>query len=211
MLEQIKKDPILYVVNIFILFMIFSFVGWSYEIINDAIVQGGFHWRASLAGPWCPIYGIGGLIIIAVLQHFAYNDITKKETTLNKTSSIPSWIIRILVTSLEIYVIVTIVELAGSYIIEATMGYLPWDYSTSWGNFEGRIAPVFTMRFVIGGLVFLYVIKPCVLKWSGKHRHLAINIALGLLILFVVDNVLETIGVWSDVLPRETEVFVLPE
>ena len=51
-------------VKAFLLFMVFSFVGWCYEIGNDLVVQGGFHPRASFAGPWCPIYGIGGLLIL---------------------------------------------------------------------------------------------------------------------------------------------------
>lgn len=200
MLEKLKKDPLYVVAFVFVLFMAFSFVGWAYEMLNDAIVRGGWHWRSSLAGPWCPIYGIGGLLIVACF---------KKVSKLDGLS-VPKKILRVILIAIGIYLLVTAVELAGSYIIEATMGYMPWDYSTSWGNFEGRIAPEFTIRFVIGGLVFLYLVEPVISRWGESHRSALIGIAGVLAALFVVDNALEAAGVWADVIPRDAEVFVKP-
>ena len=198
MLDKLKKDPLDAIALVFILFMVFSFVGWAYEMINDAICQGGWHWRSSLVGPWCPIYGIGGLLIVACF---------KKVSVLDGLS-VPKKILRVILIAIGIYLLVTVVALAGSYIIEATMGYMPWDYSTSWGNFEGRIAPEFTIRFVIGGLFFLYLFEPVITKWAASHRSAAIAVAVVLAVLFVVDNALESAGVWADVIPRDAEVFI---
>ena len=183
--------------SMFLLFMLFSFVGWCYESLNDFLVRGGFHWRSSLAGPWCPIYGVGGLLILA-----AFLPLDKAM----KKREMPT-ALRVLLLAIGIYVLVTVVELAGSYMCEATMGYMPWDYSSSWGNFEGRIAPEFTIRFVIGGLVFLWA-TPYVLKWMGKHKVAVIALSAVLAVLFAADNCLESAGVWADVLPRDSEVFV---
>lgn len=197
MISKLKQNPLLFAATVFVLFMLFSCVGWCYEILNDFIVRGGFHARASLAGPWCPIYGIGGLLIIACFQPLR---------TKMKERNIPL-AGQLLILAVGIYALVTAVELLGSYIIEATMGYMPWDYSTSWGNFEGRIAPEFTIRFVIGGIVFLYV-EPLISQWCESHEKATVAIAIVLLVLFVADNILESIGYWQDVLPRDSEVFV---
>lgn len=195
---KLKENPLLFAATAFILFMMFSCVGWCYEILNDFLVRGGFHWRAALAGPWCPIYGIGGLLIVWV-----FSPVLAKARKSNLNS-----VLTVLLIAVGIYLLVTAVELAGSYICEATMGCMPWDYSTSWGNFEGRIAPEFTIRFVIGGLVFLYLLSPLVCKWSEKHPKAAIGCAIALAVLFIADNALESAGVWADVIPRDSEVFV---
>lgn len=169
----------------FLLFMAFSAVGWAYETVNDMICRQGFYPRAALMGPWCPIYGIGGLLISCL-----------------------SWVVRpgrrglakvgeVVVAAVAIALLVTFVELAGSYACEAMMGYMPWDYSPYWGNFEGRIAPEFTLRFVIGGLVFLYWLEPTIVRAYRSHRDAGVIAALVLLVLFVADNVLEVAGVWA--------------
>ena len=192
-----SSKPLMWCATTFILFMVFSCVGWCYEILNDFIVQGGFHPRASLAGPWCPIYGIGGLLIIWVFKPI-------RARIKDKVPIVP----QALLLAVGIYLLVTCVELAGSYICESTMGFMPWDYSSSWGNFEGRIAPEFTLRFVIGGLVFLYLVEPAVVGWGEKHPKALLLTAALLLVLFVCDMALEAAGVWKDIIPRDAGVFV---
>ena len=55
----------------------------------------------------------------------------------------------------------TAIELATSYLLEALTGAWPWqtyrDYAI---NFEGRIALSPSIRFGLGGLLFLYVLQP---------------------------------------------------
>lgn len=178
--------------NLFLQFMAFSAVGWVYEIVHDMIFRHGFFPRAALAGPWCPIYGIGGLLIVLCLSRIP----SPQRRGLGKLREI-------LVAALGICVLVTVVELAGSYVCEWIMGYMPWDYSDCWGNFEGRIAPEFTIRFIIGGLVFLYALDPAITRWCIRFQKKAKALALVLLVLFVGDNALESAGVWSGIIPRD--------
>lgn len=196
MKRSATRNTTLALATAFILFMLFSCVGWCYEILNDLIVQGGFHPRATLAGPWCPIYGIGGLLIVwcfAPASHWLGVRLPK--------------LVEVLVVAAGIFLLVSAVELVASYACEAIMGFMPWDYSTSWGNFQGRVAPEFTMRFVIGGLVFLYLVAPAITSWANGHRTAALRLACVLLALFVLDGVLELAGVWNDIIPRG-EVYV---
>ena len=186
----------LQVAKVFILFMLFSCIGWCYEITNDLIVQGGFHPRAMLAGPWCPIYGIGGLLIVVCFKPLCAR-------LREKTSKV----VEVIVVAVGIFLLVSLVELVASYTCEALMGFMPWDYSTSWGNFQGRVAPEFTMRFVVGGLVFLYFLEPWISTWSEAHPDAALRLACVLAGLFALDFALELAGVWSGIIPRG-EVYV---
>jgi uncharacterized membrane protein len=108
----------------------------------------------------------------------------------------------ILVAAAGIFLLVSAVELAASYACEALMGFMPWDYSGSWGNFQGRVAPEFTMRFVVGGLAFLYLLAPAVASWTEEHRIAALRCAGALCALFLLDVALELAGVWNGVIPR---------
>ena len=191
-----QKGRGLVVANLFLQFMAFSAVGWAYETINDMIVRQGFFPRASLAGPWCPIYGIGGLLIVLCLGRFP----SPERRGLKKVAEA-------LVAAVGICLLVTVVELAGSYVCEQTMGFMPWDYSSYWGNFEGRIAPEFTIRFVIGGLVFLYLLDPVITRWCWGKPTMAKVMAGALMFLFVLDNILESLGVWSSLIPRDGILF----
>ena len=44
---------------IFLLFIIYSFLGWCVEVINSFLNSKGFVNRGFLIGPYCPIYGVG--------------------------------------------------------------------------------------------------------------------------------------------------------
>jgi len=194
--QNTKRDMPLTLATTFILFMLFSCVGWCYEIVNDLIVQGGFHPRAAFAGPWCPIYGIGGLLIVWCFE--------PASRTIGAHVPKP---VEVLAVAAGIFLLVSAVELVASYASEAVLGFMPWDHSSSWGNFQGRVAPEFTMRFVIGGLVFLYLLAPAVRAWGLRNRPAALRLAGVLLALFALDGALELTGVWSGVIPRG-EVYV---
>ena len=57
----------------FLLFIIYSFIGWLTEIICIMITAKRFSNRGFLIGPYCPIYGFSALIIITNLNKY-YND-----------------------------------------------------------------------------------------------------------------------------------------
>ena len=61
-----------------IYFFIYSFLGWSLEVIFAMYVERRFVNRGFLLGPICPIYGIGALILIGSLRNVKGNRILKK-------------------------------------------------------------------------------------------------------------------------------------
>ena len=54
----------------FLLFIIYSFLGWCMEVICNSIERKKFVNRGFLLGPYCPIYGCGGLLITVFLGNF---------------------------------------------------------------------------------------------------------------------------------------------
>ena len=57
----------------FILFIIYAMIGWCIEIINGLIQTKKFVNRGFLIGPYCPIYGVGGILITLLLSKY-YDD-----------------------------------------------------------------------------------------------------------------------------------------
>ena len=49
------------------IFIIYAFIGWCTEVSYAAVDRGIFVNRGFLNGPYCPIYGCGVVIVVAVL------------------------------------------------------------------------------------------------------------------------------------------------
>ena len=53
--------------SLILLYFIFCFIGWIFEVSQGLVMSGEFIKRGVLHGPWLPIYGTGGLLILTVL------------------------------------------------------------------------------------------------------------------------------------------------
>ena len=161
-----------------IYFVLYSVIGWCYEVFLEVVVyRWGFSNRGVLFGPYCIIYGVGALILI-----FSLGGLQKKRLYLGKVLVTP------VLVFIGIVVITTVVELIASYIMEFTQGGWQWDYTRFAFNFEGRIALNPSIRFGIGGMVFLYLLQPLFKKLTGKMSDRVLyTVSLVLLILFIAD------------------------
>ena len=162
----------------FIFFMLYSVIGWIYEVFLEVVVyRWGFSNRGVFFGPYCVIYGFGALILI-----FSLSKLQKKRIYIGKLLVTP------LLVFLGIVVITTVVELAGSYIMEFTTGSWLWDYRRFAFNFEGRIALNPSIRFGIGGMVFLYLLQPLFRKLTDRMNGKVLYTTAGILLaLFTAD------------------------
>ena len=52
----------------FLLFIIYSVVGWIIEMIDVAILNKKIVNRGFLIGPYCPVYGVGALLMLIFLR-----------------------------------------------------------------------------------------------------------------------------------------------
>ena len=61
--------------NLVVFFTIYSFVGWTMETIYASKINKEFVNRGFLNGPFCPIYGFGGLAITILLKNYTKDPI----------------------------------------------------------------------------------------------------------------------------------------
>lgn len=163
-----------------IAFLAYSFAGWLYEVILEIFFwKVGFLDRGILQGPYCPIYGCGGLLL-----YFMLNKLKDKKINISKLNITP------VICFVSIVIITSIVELIGSYIMEAITGGWMWDYTMYKINFQGRVALSTSLRFGLGGMVFLYFIQPLINKVADKAPDKIVNI-IGIVIIltFIIDTI----------------------
>ena len=134
----------------FLCFLLYGVVGWLYEVFLEVVVyRWGYSDRGVLLGPYCIIYGVGALILV-----FSLRGLQRKRIYLGPVSVTP------VLVFLGIVVLTTALELIGSYVMEWTTGSWLWDYRRFAFNFQGRVALNPSLRFGVGGMVFLYVLQP---------------------------------------------------
>ena len=124
---------------IFLLFIIYSFLGWIVEVIANLIENKKFINRGFLIGPYCPIYGVGLLIIINFLKSY-----------------VNSYII---VFVMSMFICMTL-EYLTSYVMEKLFNGRWWDYSDKKFNINGRVCLETTIPFGLGGMAIMYIVNP---------------------------------------------------
>lgn len=154
----------------FSLFMIYSFAGWIIEIIFIGIKNRKFVDRGFLLGPYCPIYGIGGLLITCVLQ--------KRPDDL-------------FLCFIYAVIIGSILEYITSYIMEKLFKARWWDYSNAIGNINGRICLVNSCLFGLLGVILVNYINPFIYDCLNNEPTMLLYIlSIILLIIFIEDCIL---------------------
>jgi uncharacterized membrane protein len=153
-------------------FIIYSFIGWLYESTvcsipkYKTVINRGF-----LYGPYLPIYGIGAVINILILQ--------------NIENVFAIFTIAVLAS--------TILEYVTAFVLENLFKQRWWDYSQFPFNVHGRIC--FYASFVFGGAVTLLikVVHPLVSYYIMLCNHdmifmasSSIVIGIGIDILFSI-------------------------
>lgn len=158
----------------------YALIGYLYETVLEVVIyRWGFSNRGVLIGPWLPIYGVGAIIFLLLWYRLIQNKSTQR-----KFLMIPVIFLLTMATA-------TFLELITSYLLEWTMGSWPWQTYTSYAvNYEGRIALSPSIRFGLGGLLFLYVLQPFLDRQTQKLGEKRVkSLAITLLFLLVVDAI----------------------
>lgn len=167
----------------FLYFLAYSIIGWCYEVFLETIVyKWGFTNRGVLFGPYCPVYGFGMLLFI-----FTVYRLIKNKPLKTKLCMIPVVVIGCALTA-------TAVELLTSYICEFFTGSWPWQtYADYKYNFQARIALSPSIRFGLGGALFLYLIQPLFERAVKKSNPKALYITFVVTAYIVLADFLITI------------------
>lgn len=173
--------------KLFLYFMMYACVGWIYEVFLEVVVyRWGYSDRGVLTGPYCPVYGVGALFFI----FFVY--------PLIKDKDLKKKLIMIPVVFLACMLIATGIELVASYICEALMGSWPWQtYADYKYNFQARIALSPSLRFGLGGVIFLYVLQPLFEKLVKKLKVKKLDIVFKVVLtIFIIDFIVFIIKIF---------------
>lgn len=146
----------------YLMFFIYSFIGWVIEVIYYGITEGKFINRGFLAGPLCPVYGLGFYAAIWIFEPF-------------KDS--------FLILFFGMATACTIVELIAGFILYHAFHMRWWDYSDYKLNLGGYICLRFFIYWGIAASLGMYVLHPAV-KWLIAH--ITYPFRIGILIFFTI-------------------------
>lgn len=168
--RTISADRSYSLVNLIMMFFIFCFVGWVWEVGLAFISEDMFVNRGTLHGPWLPIYGTGGVIILVLLKKL------REKPALEFVAAM---------------VLCGCLEYFSSWYLEMTHdGQRWWDYTGYFLNINGRICAEGLLTFGLGGLTIVYLLAPALDNLLSRidARKLGI-VAAVLLVLYCADQV----------------------
>lgn len=154
------------IVVIYILFWLYSFLGWLMETTLVSLQSKKFINRGFFMGPYCPIYGTGGVLLLVLSPY--------------KDSPFLVFILSIVICS--------IIEYLTSYILEMIYKVRWWDYSDRMFNLNGRVCLFNSICFGLLGMLMVSYLNPVFLNLITSLSDTILTIiALTILIITLID------------------------
>lgn len=157
---------------LFLLAMVYSFLGWIMETIWCSYLERRFIKRGFLYGPICPIYGTGALIILLFLSKFQSN--------------------------ILLFLLLSIIIMSGfEYLIGLTLEWITgikyWDYSHHKFNIQGRISPSHCLIWGALSFILVFILNPPIEGIiSGLSQIVQMTVA-SILFAFLLIDILFTV------------------
>lgn len=158
-------------------FVIYSFGGWVLESTFRSIKEKKLINTGFLNGPFCPIYGVGAIIMYVLLENF-------------KNNTILLFVMGFLVLSLW--------EYAVGVFLEKAFNTKYWDYSGHKINLQGRVCLTNSIYWGFLGIIFIQYIHPFVQKKLALIDPIYLKVviySIGTIIL--IDAIISTVKVKS--------------
>lgn len=150
-----------------LMFLLFSHFGWLWEVALTFFETGLLDNRGMFHGPWLPIYGVGGILMLLLFKQFYKKPIIY-------------FALCVLVCG--------IVEYATSWLLEMLLSTTWWDYSQMFLNLHGRIYLGGLLLFAAVGCITIYFFAPRVhnkVMSLSKKTRIALCVFFG--IIFIID------------------------
>ena len=185
--EENKESGILNLTHQVIWYMlIFSVLGLLVETIYGYATTGIFESRKGLIlGPFCPIYGLGAVIILLLLGRFRDHKI------------------KLFICGA---VLGCFIEYAVSFILEAMYGSRFWSYA-NFMNLNRRICLLYGVFWGILSVVLIQLLKPWIDKLIGKIKGKPRKIIDIVLVIFFVLDIVITVWATSLYKTRARDVY----
>lgn len=159
---------------LFLLFVSYSFLGWAAESTYCSIPAGKPINRGFLAGPFCPIYGAGAMLVVEVL------------TPLKS---------RVLLLFLAGALLTSAVEYATGFLLETLFHTKYWDYSAHRFQLHGRVCLQNSTMFGVMSVATVYVLQPFLLSLTERIPERPRTwISVGLAFYFLTDTALSALA-----------------
>ena len=155
--------------TLFLLFISFAFAGWTWEVALHFIQTGEFANRGTLYGPWLPIYGTGGVIVLILCSRFRKKPVAEFFTAI---------------------LLCGILEYASGWYLETRYHQRWWSYDGYFLNLHGRICAEGLLVFGVGCCVVVYLLAPLADYYISKlNRKVLLGICISLMLVFGADMI----------------------
>ena len=151
-----------------LLFFVSSFLGWVMEVTVKAIQFHRFINRGFLIGPYCPIYGVGTVLLTALLSPIKDEPVS---------------------VFVQAMVVCGVLEYVTSWLMEKLFHARWWDYSHKRFNLHGRVCASNLLAFGVMGLMMIYVVDPWLFRLFGHLSSLAAKVLGSVLMALMLADV----------------------
>ncbi len=155
--------------TVFLLFISFSFLGWSWEVALHYMQTGALANRGTLLGPWLPIYGAGGVVVLMLCSRFRRQPVAEFFLSI---------------------VLCGCLEYFSGWYLETKFHQRWWSYDGYFLNLHGRICAEGLLVFGVGCCIVVYLIAPVFdFMLSKVKKEILIPICVVLAVLFGADQI----------------------
>ncbi len=152
-------------------FVLYGFIGWTYETVITSISWGHFADRGWLHLPICPIYGFCAFFLLLIL---------------GRLKSIP-------LIFLAGTAVTTAAELAASYLLELFIDERLWDYYDWKFNFDGRVSLFSSLIFGAMCVLLIKVLHPAAIRITGKMSVPAVIVTAAVMLAAILMDIVATL------------------
>lgn len=156
----------------FLWFIVYSFMGWAYESAICSIEQKKFINRGFLKGPLCPVYGFGALACILLLYQRTENVVVLFFTGMLLTCA---------------------VEYITAVLLEKLFDVKWWDYSDRRFNLNGRVCLLGAVVFGVLSVLLIKVFHPHILALTAQAPEWLQIILSGILFFLILWDLYTTV------------------
>lgn len=163
--------------EIMLCFFIYGFLGWCTEVAFAAGKERRFVNRGFLNGPICPIYGVGVVAVVVLLEPYKNN---------------------LLVLYVASIIVVTALEWVTGFILEKLFHSKWWDYSNMPLNLNGYVCLLFSLIWGVACVAIVKWIHPLIYKgvkilpvWFGTILLIIFGIGILADLYVTVTNILQ--------------------
>ena len=156
------------------LFLIYSFLGWVLETVVAAVRHQHFMNKGIINGPFCVIYGVGGLVVTVFGQELH-----------------GAWLFA------GCFIVTTVVEWIAGHLIERWYHERWWDYSQMRWNLDGYICPLASCIWAAMGFVVVEWGNGLLLRLYRLFPELLMQVIVLVLVALLAVDAMATLLVLS--------------